>query len=330
MKIFRNSPCPCGSGKKYKRCCGADLQSYGESEQGIDWSQQLSHSIQSSGASTLEEMNLIAQKMNQQRNARPIKEFLGLSPTQMSSMLYSPFDSPALVTFNKDWFPEQAPAMQLFDSLVDGIGREGVKATGQGNLPIHLCRDILVSTTDKTKLSAPRIRSEVEFDELHTVRIVSGLAGLIKHRKSRFYLTKKGQELIQPAHRGRLFDTLLTCYVKNFNWAYRDAYPDAGIIQTAWLFSLYCLSVFGQTWRPFDFYAEYFMHAFPDSIDEMEESTYFSPEQQLKSCYSIRTLDRLARFWGLVTVRPITSSKAYPLQYELRAPQLSQWLHFKR
>ncbi|MGB8720870.1 MAG: SEC-C metal-binding domain-containing protein [Desulfobacterales bacterium] len=22
-KIGRNSPCPCGSGKKYKKCCGA-------------------------------------------------------------------------------------------------------------------------------------------------------------------------------------------------------------------------------------------------------------------------------------------------------------------
>ena len=22
-KVGRNSPCPCGSGKKYKRCCGA-------------------------------------------------------------------------------------------------------------------------------------------------------------------------------------------------------------------------------------------------------------------------------------------------------------------
>ena len=24
QKVGRNDPCPCGSGKKYKRCCGAD------------------------------------------------------------------------------------------------------------------------------------------------------------------------------------------------------------------------------------------------------------------------------------------------------------------
>jgi SWIM/SEC-C metal-binding protein len=23
MKVGRNDPCPCGSGKKYKKCCGA-------------------------------------------------------------------------------------------------------------------------------------------------------------------------------------------------------------------------------------------------------------------------------------------------------------------
>ncbi|MGN1107677.1 MAG: SEC-C metal-binding domain-containing protein, partial [Huintestinicola sp.] len=25
-KVGRNDPCPCGSGKKYKNCCGRDLK----------------------------------------------------------------------------------------------------------------------------------------------------------------------------------------------------------------------------------------------------------------------------------------------------------------
>ena len=25
-KVGRNDPCPCGSGKKYKKCCGMDLK----------------------------------------------------------------------------------------------------------------------------------------------------------------------------------------------------------------------------------------------------------------------------------------------------------------
>ncbi|MBL7188546.1 MAG: SEC-C domain-containing protein [Phycisphaerae bacterium] len=27
MKIYRNAPCPCGSGRKYKRCCAAEAVS---------------------------------------------------------------------------------------------------------------------------------------------------------------------------------------------------------------------------------------------------------------------------------------------------------------
>ncbi|MFQ5648637.1 MAG: SEC-C metal-binding domain-containing protein, partial [bacterium] len=26
--VGRNQPCPCGSGKKYKKCCGADEQAH--------------------------------------------------------------------------------------------------------------------------------------------------------------------------------------------------------------------------------------------------------------------------------------------------------------
>ena len=29
-KVQRNDPCPCGSGKKYKKCCGAANNSSGE------------------------------------------------------------------------------------------------------------------------------------------------------------------------------------------------------------------------------------------------------------------------------------------------------------
>jgi hypothetical protein len=39
MKIGRNAPCPCGSGKKYKKCCGTDSASgtmAAESEPRVD------------------------------------------------------------------------------------------------------------------------------------------------------------------------------------------------------------------------------------------------------------------------------------------------------
>ena len=100
MKISRNSPCPCGSGKKYKRCCGADVQPYAESSQG-SLSEQLAEAIKASSVSTIEEANQIAQEISARQNARPIQEFLGLSPAQMTGILYNPLQSPELVTFNE-------------------------------------------------------------------------------------------------------------------------------------------------------------------------------------------------------------------------------------
>ena len=328
MKIPRNAPCPCGSGKKYKRCCGADIQPYEDSVQGMNVAQQLAQAIKASGASTIEEMNVLGQQLSAERNARPLKEFLGLSPEQMANLLYQPLASPGLVTFNEDWFPAQSTALLLFEALASGIGEEGIKATGKGNLPIQLCRDNLADIPEDIFIRPDRIRSETEFDELHTIRIVGELAGLIEHRKSRFYLTPLGQELIQVEHRAQLFHVLFNTYTSEFNWAYRDLYPDVEIIQTAWLFSLYCLSMFGQQWRPCRFYAEKFMQAFPVAINEMEEGEYYSPEQQLESCYGLRTLDRFARFWGLIEMRPLTSPKSRAFEYELQAPRLSEWLHF--
>jgi hypothetical protein len=60
----------------------------------------------------------------------------------------------------------------------------------------------------------------------------------------------------------------------------------------------------------------------------MDEDHYFSPEQQLDRCYRLRTLDRFARFWGLIEMRPLTPPKPRAFEYELQAPRLSEWLHF--
>ena len=290
--------------------------------------EQLAQAIQASGASTTEEMNAIAQQMNTESNARPIKTFLGLSPTQMARVLYHPLESPEIVSVNEDWLPEHAMALQLFDALAAGIGKDGVKATSRGNLPIQLCRDILANTPEDLLMRPPRIRTETEFDELHTMRIVGELAGLIAQSKTHFTLTPLGQLLTRPEHRARLFYILIKTYTTDFNWGYRDGYADIELIQTAWLFSLYCLSSFGAQWRPCRFYADKFVEAFPMALDEIEDSPYISVEQDFHHCYQTRTLLRFARFWGLIDMRRVNKPDSIGFDYEVQAPRLSNWLQF--
>jgi len=45
-KIGRNDPCPCGSGKKYKKCCGATLTtglSKNKTEESIQFNREIAY-----------------------------------------------------------------------------------------------------------------------------------------------------------------------------------------------------------------------------------------------------------------------------------------------
>ena len=329
MKISRNSPCHYGSGKKYKRCCGADAQPFATSSQ-KSLSEQLAEAINASHVSTIEEANVIAQRISAAENARPRPEFLGLSALQMSGVLYKPLASPELATFNENWFSKHAHALQIFNKLTDGIGAEGVNATGKGNLPLQLCRDILADTPDDFDFSLrpSRIRTETEFGDLHVLRIIGEMAGLLKHRKKKFVLTSLGQELLQAKNQGGLFNRLLKTYASQFNWAYRDGYPEVEIIQTGWLFSLYCLSLFGNKWRPCSFYADKFLNAFPMALDGFDDTPYSSDVEQFHSCYRVRTMERFAHFWGLIERRKCQTADSRTFEFEVRATHLLEWLQF--
>ena len=286
---------------------------------------KLKQDISDIGGMTMDE---IAESLMDKHNHRAIKEFLWLSPIQMSKMLYMPLETPDLVTFTEDWFPSGAEALKLFSKLADTIGQPGVKATGQGNLPIKLCREIFASTPDELQLRPPSIRTEREFDELHTLRLVGELAGLIEVRKSRFVLTHLGKEVTQDANKPRLFNVLFKSYTTTFNWSYRDGYPDAEIIQRGWLFSLYCLSIFGEKWRPCSFYGETFLRAFPDSHKESDGDQCFSCPRHFYQCYESRSLRRFAKFWGLVNMKQVMDSKNAWFDFEVRSIELSEWLQF--
>lgn len=329
MKISRNAPCPCGSGKKYKRCCGADGQPFNGVAQNDPWAEQVAQAIEDSGASTMEEMDAIVEQMSIERNDRPIRGFLGLSPTQMSEFLYHPLESPQLVSFNEKWVPENSLPLQIFVALAVGISKEGVRATQKGNLPIQLCRDILASIPeDKISLRPSRITTEDRFPELYTLRALGQMVGLIKKYKSRIMLTKLGHKLMQPDRKAELFHTLFKAYVKKYNWGYRDRYPDVNIIQTGWLFSLYCLSLYGSQWRPSHFYSDKFLEAFPMALEEFDERPYSTIKQQFYSCYEIRTLVRFAHFWGIVDVREHKVPNSISFEYDIKAPHIKNLLQF--
>ena len=81
---------------------------------------------------------------------------------------------------------------------------------------------------------------------------------------------------------------------------------------------------YGGTWRPHEFYEDSFLRAFPAVLDEVPSRPVFTPEEEVRNCYTWRTLVRFAGFLGLAAVEPLTDEvlcreyrvKALPLLHE--------------
>lgn len=328
MKISRNTPCPCGSGKKYKHCCYSKAQPYNGTTQKEPWTERVTHFTVDRDTLTDEEFAAIMEQMHLERNTRPLKEFLGLSASQMSDLLNQPLESLKFVTFNEQWLPKHPVALELFISLAEAIGEEGIKATNRGNIPVKICMEVLANTPRLRFLKPIRIRSETKFKELYSVRTMGETAGLIERSESRFILTERGHELMQPDRKAELFHTMFKTYATRYNWGFPDNFPEADLIQTGWLFSLYCLTLFGSELRHNRFYSEKFFEAFPMALNEFHAGGEFTGEQQFQNCYNLRFFLRFANFWGIIHLhmREHPYSK-WPI-YEIKAPDINNLIQF--
>jgi hypothetical protein len=172
------------------------------------------------------------------------------------------------------------------------------------------------------------INKEDDFSHLHVARLVAELAGLIKNYRGRFILSRECRTLLADHGPCGIYPRLLRSYVRDFNWAYRDRYPDLGFIQSSFLFMLYLLILHGGEWLPEVFYEDAFLRAFPRVLSEVAPTPYFSPEQTVRSCYSHRTLVNFAAFLGLAEVEP-TTKEPYPRDYRVKKrPLLTDAVRF--
>jgi len=289
LKTGRNSPCPCGSGKKYKQCC---LTKPGFAQAIAD---EIAEVAAEQPFSSLEALNAFAKQRTNQRNQRALDEFCGLSPEQMAHLLYTPFDSPETVRFSADLASAQnTEIMRMFIPLVEAIGESGLKTTAKGNLPLKFCKAMaeqLRQADDGTRLRRfGGISSEVDLEELHCTRLVAQLAGLIRKYRGKFVLTQKCRKMLALEDTGNIYLELFKAYTTKFNWGYRDGYPEAGIVQHSFLYTLFLLASFGNSQRPQQFYEDKFLTAFPMAPDMFPETSYSTAEEDASRCYFLRSM----------------------------------------
>lgn len=318
----RNEPCPCGSGKKYKKCCLEQEPSVAPfSAAGV--SAELQQAMAEHEFNSLEEANAFANRFMGHRNQKPFDDFHGLSPEQMHYVLNRPFSSPQLVTFPEklESMPD-APILSLLTLLVEGIGDKGLKPTAKGNLPRKFCQEAaLAYWDDETYRHYTRygnVNKEEDFFELHVTRVVAELAGLIRKYKGRFILSRECRNLLSGDGLQAIYPRLLKVYAEQFNWGYRDGYDEAPFIQHAFLFSLYLLNLYGDDWRPASFYEDNFLQAFPAVLDEIKHHPDFPPDWEFRSCYTLRTLVNFADFMGLAKVERVDGEKRYVVSHRVK------------
>jgi hypothetical protein len=333
MKTNRNDPCPCGSGKKYKKCCLGRAGGETAPDDLQDILAEVREKLASGKLSSRDEAQKLVSDFMNRKNSAPLADFQGLSAAQMYRFLHFPFDSPDLARFHNNIKPPlDAPVIRLFSLLMDAIGEKGLKATATGNLPRKFCREAArsfwgeVKYQNRTQIFS--IRTEPEFQEMHALRLVAELAGIIRKYKGKFILATRYRKVVSESGPGAVYFELFKAYVQKFNWAYLDGYPELDFLRQAFLFTLYLLQKYGGKTRLHTFYEDIFTVAFPQLLEEVADRTYMSSEGIVRGSYSRRSLGKFAVFFGLIESFP-TSEDYLNRKYEVRKlPLLDQLVTF--
>lgn len=313
-KISRNDPCPCGSGKKYKKCCidkilsfpkvddfkGEELKNAGQ------FLEMIKNEFEMGEYNSLDEMNEKLRHLTWNHNEIPKSPFLGLSPYLMHEVLNSPFSlDNSLFKFrsvsDKELLkvPLVKQALYLLNKLKD-VGE--FKATQKGNLPKALVIELYEEFFTKDRY-ARKPNREDDLPQVTLLKHLLDLAGLIKKRKGKFSLTKKGLSILDNNKTLELFEVIFMTYANKLSWAYSDGYPEFFLIQRSITFNLLLLFKKCEGWTLKEELGQFYIDAFPALLNETSETYYTKPEDQVINAFTIRFLNRFCVPLGLLEIK---------------------------
>lgn len=305
MKLGRNEPCPCGSGKKYKSCCMDNAP-----KQNAELTDELSHILAMNPHLTLDELNVVAQHKTAQLNQRPNPSFCGLSPNQMTNWLYAPFSQLDWVTISTPDDLSTSPVMRYLHLILEEAMHNGgsFKATTKGNLPAKLAKqasDLLPEfavaqfNTD-ISISEYAGSNEDKFNALHYTRILAEIAGIIYRRSGKYHVKKAAQKQYQTHGLKAFFLPMLEAATTQYNWGYLDGWQQDVDFRMFWLFMLWRLQSHGSVEQLF----EEVVTAFPDLLGQLAPESYRTPKELLSILIESRFIKRFLQYWGFVTIDP--------------------------
>ena len=303
MKLGRNDPCHCGSGKKFKRCCMSSV-----SKQHAQVFDDVETMLAMNPNLSLDELNAALQHKVQDRNNQPHPDFCGVTPTQMANWLYAPFDQLQWVTISTPDSLSASPVMRYLALILDdAMAQEGsFKATTKGNLPTKLVKqasellpEFAVAQFEREiSISEFAGSNEDKFNALHYTRVLAEISGIIYRRSGRYHVKKSAQKQYQASGIQAFFKPMLEAAISQYNWGYLDGFEFDVDLRTFWLFMLWRI----QNHSSVDQLTEEVVTAFPDLLLAFPTKDYFLPERNLGMLIETRFIERFLQFWGFLII----------------------------
>lgn len=325
MKIGRNDPCPCGSGKKYKRCC---MDSVSKQTTGIQ--DEIAQVVAMNPNLSLDELNLVLQNKVEQQNSQPIADFCGLSSTQMANWMYSPFDELEGVEIRTPDDLSSSPVMMYLQLIIDVIESNGgsLKATAKGNLPVKVVKPAsellpgfaVSAVACSISISEFAGNKEDAFNALHYARVLAELCGIIYLRKGHFQVKKTQLQKYQKHGLSVFFSMMLEAAIKQFNWGYLDAYQDDVRLDQFWLFMVWRCHCHSDVRKLYDEVKV----AFPDLMTQIHDTLHTTPENVVEAMIDCRFISRFLQYWGFAVFKRKPFSAEQEIQAKLMVQPLLQ------
>lgn len=330
MNLGRNDPCPCNSGKKYKRCCMDST-----SKQNSEVFDEIVQTIATNPDLSLDEMNLVAQHKISGINNNPLGDFCGLSANQMDNWLRAPFNKLAGVTITIPNELTASPVMRYLAIILDEAMQQGgsFKATAKGNLPAKIAKQVsellhefAVSEYEKpVSISEFSGSNEDKINALHYTRILADIAGIIYLKSGSFHIKKNAQKQYQTHGIKAFFLPMLEAATTHYNWGYFDSFVCDSDLRIFWVFMLWRIQTHGSVEK----LTEEVITAFPALLNEMPATQYKESQDLLGVLIRSRFIERFLEFWGFITVNPKRFSDGKPIAIKANIqPLLKQTFAF--
>ncbi|CZF84044.1 SecC motif-containing protein [Grimontia marina] len=260
---------------------------------------------------TIDELNTLLKSKMDGRNNRPLDAFCGLSPTQMSKWLYTPFGDTAGMSMTIPADLSKSPVMRYLNVIIEAIinSKGSLKATAKGNLPAKIAK---VATALLPEFATAQFNEDISISEfagnnedhftaLHYTRLLAEIAKIIQLKRGYFVLGAHAKRTYEKEGISGLYFVMLETAVTHYNWAYLDGWQEDISLQQFWRFMLWRLSCHSDISR----LTQEMSIAFHDLIHQIEPSPYCNQQDTLGRMIETRFVSRFLEYFGMVVVNPL-------------------------